>query len=58
MFKECEIEEIRDSSIKAVCYGEKVDPSRHEIKMSVKAATYHMLEVDTENNKVRVILDI
>jgi SHS2 domain-containing protein len=58
LFKQCDIEDIKDSSIKAVCYGEKVDPSRHKIKLGVKAATYHMLEVDPEKKKVQVIFDI
>jgi len=42
----------------ATCYGEKYDPSRHQIKLGVKAATYHMVKVDGLKNQVRVILDV
>jgi SHS2 domain-containing protein len=58
VFKKCDIQEFDGHKIKAVCYGEKVDPSRHEMKLGVKAATYHMLKVDPEKNEVQVILDI
>ncbi len=58
VFKECEIQEFDGHKIKAVCHGEKVDPERHEIKLGVKAATYHQLKVDAEKNQVQVIFDI
>jgi len=58
LFKKCEIQEFDDLKMKAVCYGERVDPSRHEMKLGVKAATYHMLRVDPEKNQVQVIFDI
>ncbi len=44
--------------LKAKCYGEKYDPARHRIKIGVKSATYHTLEVDRQNNRVRVIFDV
>lgn len=44
--------------LKVVCYGEKYDPARHEIKIGIKSATYHMLKVDEEKNRVQVIFDI
>lgn len=58
VFKECEVQEFNGHKIKAVCHGEKVDPERHEIKLGVKAATYHQLKVDAEKNQVQVIFDI
>lgn len=58
LFKHCDIREFDGHKIKAVCYGEKADPSRHEMKLGVKAATYHMLKVDPEKNEVQVIFDI
>jgi SHS2 domain-containing protein len=53
----------RDSllvALKATCYGEAFDPNKHKIKIGVKAATYHMLRLDTDDNghKAQVILDI
>ncbi len=58
LFKQCDIKEFDGQRIKAICWGEKADPSRHEMKVGVKAATYHMLQVDPKNNQVQVIFDI
>jgi SHS2 domain-containing protein len=58
LFKQCAIQEFEEHKIKAVCYGERVDPARHNMKLGVKAATYHMLKVDVEKNQVQVIFDI
>ncbi len=58
LFKQCDIQEFDGHKIKAVCYGEQFDPSRHQIKIGVKAATYHMLKVDPEKNQAQVIFDI
>lgn len=58
VFKQCDIQEFDSRKIKAICYGEKVDPSRHEMKLGVKAATYYLLKVDPEKNEVQVIFDI
>ena len=58
LFKRFEIIEFGGRKLKAVCYGEKRDPSRHEIKIGIKSATYHMLSVDKTKNQVRVIFDI
>jgi len=58
LFKRFDIGDFDGCRLKAVCYGEKYDPSRHQLKTGVKSATYHMLKVDKEKNQVRVILDI
>jgi len=58
LFKRFDITEFNGRGLKAVCYGEKYDPSRHQLRTGVKAATYHMLRVDKENSRVRVIFDI
>ena len=58
LFKRCDVQEFDGKRLKAICYGEKVNPSRHLIKLGVKAATYHMLKVDAEKNQVQVIFDI
>ena len=41
-------------------WGECYDPKRHVSKVGVKAATYHMMEIDKEEDDVtvRFILDI
>ena len=56
--KRFEITEFSESELKARCWGEKYDPSRHQLKMGVKSATYHMLKVDRQKNTVQVIFDV
>ncbi len=58
LLKRFEMERFDGSSLKATCHGEKYDPSRHQLKMGVKSATYHMMKVDGEKNQVRVIFDV
>ena len=58
LFRRFDILELDGGRLEAVCHGEKYDTSRHCLKTGVKSATYHMLEVDTKNNRVRVIFDI
>ena len=58
LLKRFDITEFNGRKLKALCSGEKYDPSRHEIKIGVKSATYHMLRVDKEKNRVQVIFDI
>jgi len=59
VFKRFDITELNDTRLKARSYGEKVDSSKHKLKMGVKAATYHMLKVDKTNGcKVQVLFDI
>jgi SHS2 domain-containing protein len=60
IFSRFDITELSQNSLKARAYGEKMDISRHKLKTSVKAATYHMLRVDEGKNGVEVqfILDI
>jgi SHS2 domain-containing protein len=58
LLKRFDMERFDGSGLKAICYGEKYDPSRHRLKTGVKSATYHMMKVDRENNRVQVILDV
>ena len=58
LFKRFDIGELNEKGLKAICYGERYDPSRHQLKIGVKSSTYHMLKVDREKNRVRVIFDI
>lgn len=58
LFRRCDVSLEGESGLTAVCHGEKYDPARHHLKLGVKAATYHMLSVDKENNRVRVIFDV
>jgi len=58
LFKRFDISELTEHNLKATCWGETYDPSRHQLKLGVKSATYHMLEVDGEKNRVQVIFDV
>jgi SHS2 domain-containing protein len=49
---------IKGTSLQCTAKGEKFDPKRHDYRHDVKAITYHMLEVNTEEPSVTVILDI
>ena len=58
VFSDFEIQ-IKNNRLNGKCFGEKIDPRRHELKTEVKAATYHKLKVWKEDVwKARVILDI
>ena len=59
LFNRFEVVELTDKRLRAVCYGERIDPERHSIKAGVKAATYHMLEiVKTDGYRLQVLLDV
>jgi len=59
IFKRFDIIKLDNTQLKARSYGEKVDSSKHKLKIGVKAATYHMLKVDKDDGfKVQVLFDI
>ena len=58
LFRRFEITEFEDNRLVAVCYGEPFDSSRHGLKIGVKSATYHQMEVNREDNYVRVFFDV
>jgi SHS2 domain-containing protein len=46
-------------SLTARCRGEPIDPEKHQLFTSVKAATYHGLELSHDNGwRIQVILDV
>jgi len=59
IFKRFDIIRLDSTRLKARSYGEKVDKSKHKLKIGVKAATYHMLKVDKGDGcRVQVLFDI
>ena len=59
LFKRFDITRLSQTELRAKSYGEKVDTSRHKIKIGVKATTYHMLKIDQTNGvKAQVLFDI
>jgi SHS2 domain-containing protein len=59
VFKRFDITQLDDNQLKAKCYGERADISRHKIKTGVKGTTYHMLAIERNDGyKVEVLFDI
>lgn len=49
----------KDFKLEGRCWGEEINPEKHETRTEVKAATYHKMEIEkNEVWKARVILDI
>ena len=59
IFSKFEITHLDENSLSATVSGEKVDRSRHEIRTGIKAATYHLLEIE-ENDicRIQVLFDL
>ena len=60
LFKRFDISELNETRMLAKCYGEKIDPKRHRIKTEIKAATYHMTQIEEkrEGSRIQVLFDI
>ena len=54
LFRRFDISELNETKIVARCYGEKIDAKRHKIKTEIKAATYHMTQIEENRDGVRV----
>ena len=54
LFKKFDISELDGTRLTAKCYGEKIDPKRHRIKTEIKAATYHMTQIEGKRDGVRI----
>jgi len=49
----------KNFKLDATCWGEQINPEKHETRAEVKAATYHKMKIEkNETWKARVILDI
>jgi len=59
VFGRFEVVDLSELALKMRCYGEKVDPARHEPRGGVKAATYHMLKIETDDAyKIQILFDV
>jgi len=60
LFRDFEVISLSDKSIQAVARGEKFDPARHQVKLLVKAITYHqlVLEETARGWRAQVYVDI
>ncbi len=48
---------IRGASLRAHAWGETIDKRKHELKLAIKAVTYHRLSVDVKKGVAEVIFD-
>ena len=48
---------VRGNSLRAHAWGETIDPQRHELRLALKAVTYHRLAVDVKRGVAEVIFD-
>ena len=46
LFRDFDVISLSDNSIEATARGEQFDPMRHQIKLLVKAITYHQLALE------------
>jgi SHS2 domain-containing protein len=60
LFSRFDIESLTQNKLRATCYGEGFDSTKHEVKTGVKAATYHMLRLDKNGDgyRAQIIFDI
>jgi SHS2 domain-containing protein len=60
LFGDFQVISLEDRSLVAVARGEKLDPARHQLKLLVKAITYHqlMLEQTAAGWRAQVYVDI
>jgi SHS2 domain-containing protein len=60
LFSKFQINHLSNNKLIAICYGEKINRFRHNIKREVKAATYHMLKIDKQKlgYRAQVIFDL
>lgn len=48
---------VEGARLEARAWGETIDKGRHELKLALKAVTYHRLRVDPEQGVAEVIFD-
>ena len=60
VFKDIEITNVAGSRVSGMLYGEAFDALRHEPELDIKAATYHNLNIERVNDKLKadIVFDI
>jgi len=60
LFRDFEFDEFTEHSLAAIARGEKFDRRRHQVKLLVKAVTYHQLDLreTAEGWRAQVYVDI
>jgi SHS2 domain-containing protein len=59
-FKEFQISALSRFAVRGWGIGEPLDVERHQVKLEIKAPTYHMLELKEENGRwlAQIIFDV
>jgi len=54
------IDDIDETSLRALVFGEKIDPARHEIRTEIKSVTYHQFRIEETDDgwEAQVIFDV
>ena len=60
LFHDFKVRNLNDRSLTAIAHGESFDRARHQVKLQVKAITYHQLTLDktAEGWRAQVYVDI
>lgn len=60
VFCQFHVTQVHPTGVCATAWGEKLDPTRHELKGQIKAVTYHELEIKetTEGWRAQIIFDV
>jgi SHS2 domain-containing protein len=60
LFRDFEFEDLTDQSLAVIAQGEKFDRTRHQVKLLVKAITYHQLDLreTAQGWRAQVYVDI
>lgn len=57
LFAECHVA-LDSKDLRARCVGERIGPETTDLGIDIKAVTRHLLEVDPEIGRARVIFDV
>ncbi len=58
VFRHITVTHLSRQQLVTACWGERIDINRHIFKNAVKAATFHLLNIDEVNKKIKVIFDV
>jgi len=60
LLKRFKISDFEETHLRGTAWGEKIDPHKHDLKLDIKAVTYHMLKVEETGGKwmAQVIFDV
>ena len=60
LLKDFKIQNLSDTMLTAIALGERIDPKRHAVLRSVKAATYNQLEIKKGGARwsAKVVFDV